>query len=294
MKILLFGAGGLLGRHLAGEFPAHGHDVTTLDHQAADITDGRRLDELFTAHHDVVVNAAAVCDFDACERDPVGTGRVNREAPLDLARRCAAHEALFVQFSSDYVFRGDLGRPLTEEDQPDPLSVYGRQKADLEQLIPRLCPRSLVVRLSWLYGPDGRTFMSLLPSLLIRQETLRVAAGKTGRCLYAPDAAHWIRRLVENGHTGLYNLVNQGDTSWEEFARVCLDILTTNGQAPSCRHIQEVPYTQLGPGWEKRPRHSSLDTAKLAAALPPGPRPWREALAGYLQHPKSIASTAAV
>lgn len=294
MKILLLGAGGLLGRHLAGEFSAHGHEVTALGHADADITDRGRLDGLFAQRHDAVVNAAAVCDFDACERDPAGTGRVNREAPLDLARRCAAQDALFVQFSSDYVFRGDLARPLTEEDRPDPLSVYGRQKADLEQQLPGLCPRSLIVRLSWLYGPGGRTFMSLLPSLLARQEVVRVAAGKTGRCLYAPDAAIWIRRLVENKNTGLYNLVNAGDTSWEEFARTCLEFMADHDRPPACRRIEEVPYTRLGPGWEKRPLHSSLDTAKLAAAFPPGPRPWREALAEYIRHPKSIATAAAV
>ena len=291
MKILLFGAGGLLGRHLAAELAAHGHDVAALTHAEADITASARLDELFGTSHDAVINAAAVCDFDACERDPVGTGRVNRDAPLDLARRCAAQNALFVQFSSDYVFRGEIDRSLTESDEPDPLSVYGRQKADLERDLPHLCPRSLVIRLSWLYGREGRTFMSLLPALLTRQQTLRVAAGKTGRCLYAPDAARWIRLLIEGGHTGLFNLVNAGDTSWEEFARTCLVRMKDLGDHPACRHLEEVPYEQLGPDWAKRPRHSSLSLQKLAATLPPGPRPWEEALDSYLKEAKSIADT---
>lgn len=288
MKILLFGAGGLLGRYLTREFA--GHDLTAATHGQADITDPSRLDALFARRWDAVINAAAVCDFDACENDPAGTGHINRDAPLGLARRCAAQEALFVQFSSDYVFGGSGDTPLTESDPPGPLSVYGRQKADLERSVPGLCPRSLILRVSWLYGLGGKTFMSRMPDLLVAQPSLRIAAGKKGSTLYASDGAYWTRRLVESGRTGLFNLANAGGTSWEEFARTMLEQMTFLGLAPACRTIEEVPYEQLGPGWSKRPRYSSLDTAKLAGVLPPGPRPWREALGEFLAEWKSVAA----
>lgn len=290
MNILLLGAGGLLGRHLAAEGDVHGHRVTALTHAAADITDAARLDELFAQPWDVVVNAAAICDFDACERDPRGTGRVNCDAPLDLARRCAGQDALFVQFSSDYVFRGETDRLLGEDEPPDPLSVYGRQKATLEREIPALCPRHLVLRISWLYGEGGRTFMSLLPGLLAEKDSLQVASGKKGRCLWAVDAAAWTRQLIEAGQTGLFNLVNDGDTSWEEFAAVCRERLVASGHGVRCREIVHVPFAELGPNWTKRPRYSCLATSKLAAALPPGPRPWQEALDRHLLGEKSVAA----
>jgi dTDP-4-dehydrorhamnose reductase len=289
MKILLLGAGGLLGRYLTREFA--GHDLTALTRAGADITAASRLDELFAERWDAVVNAAAVCDFDACEADPDGTGRINRDAPLDLAERCAAQSALFVQYSSDYVFGGEADRLLTEADTPQPLSVYGRQKADLEKLVPGLCPHSLILRVSWLYGLHGKTFMSRMPDLLQSQTTLRTAAGKKGCCLYAADGAFWTHQLVESGRTGLFNLVNPGETSWEEFARTTLAQMDLRGWAPVCRKIDEVPYDQLGPGWSKRPRFSGLDTAKLAATRPPGPRPWREALGEYLTEWKSVAAS---
>jgi dTDP-4-dehydrorhamnose reductase len=125
--------------------------------------------------------------------------------------------------------------------------------------------------------------MSLLPDLFLKQETLRIAAGKTGSCLYAPDAARSIRLLLEGGHTGLFNLVNEGCTSWEEFARECLQQMKALGQSPACREILETPYEQLGAHGAKRPRHSSLSIEKLATAIPPGPRPWREALHDFLR-----------
>jgi dTDP-4-dehydrorhamnose reductase len=223
MKILLFGSGGLLGRYLTKELSGAGYDLTALTHAEADITNSPRLDEIFASRWDIVVNAAAVCDFDACERDPEGTGRVNRDAPLDLARRAAAQKALFVQFSSDYVFDGSSDRLLAETDEPRPLSVYGQQKADLEKNIPMLNPRSLILRVSWLYGAGGKTFMSRIPDLLAKETTLRTAAGKKGCCLYAADGAFWTRRLIESGRSGLFNVVNQGETSLEEFATVCLE-----------------------------------------------------------------------
>ena len=288
MKIFLLGAGGLLGRYLTREFS--GHELTAMTHEQADITDGARMDELFARRWDAVINAAAVCDFDACEKDPVGTGRANRDAPLDLARRCAAQDALFVQYSSDYVFGGGEDRLLTESDPAEPLSVYGHQKADLEKIIPNLCPRSLILRVSWIYGLGGKTFMSRMPDLLAGQTSLRTAAGKQGCCLYAADGAHWTRQLVEAGCTGLFNLVNQGETSWEEFARTTLEQMTVLGLAPACRTIEEVPYEQLGSGWSRRPRYSCLDTAKIAATFPPGPRAWREALGEYLAEWKSVAA----
>lgn len=288
MKILLLGAGGLLGRYLAPEFADH--ELTALNRGEADITRGDRLDELFAPRWDAVINAAAVCDFDACEKDPDGTGRVNRDATLELARRCDAQGALFVQYSSDYVFAGDGEHLYTEDDAPRPLSVYGRHKADLEKLVPDLCPRSLLLRVSWVYGLGGKTFMSRLPDLLSTPGVLRTAAGKKGCCLYAADGAFWTRRLVEAGNTGLFNLVNSGETSWEEFVRATLAQMTSCLPAPACTGIEEVPYTQLGPGWTKRPRRSGLDPARLAALFPPGPQPWREALGAFLAEWKSVAA----
>jgi len=285
MKILLFGAGGLLGRYLSAHLPLCGHDVTALTHADADITDRKKLDELFDQPWDAVINAAAICNFDACEKHPEATARVNREAPLELARRCAANGALFVQFSSDYVFDGKVDRSLAESDAPSPISIYGEQKAVLEREIPQLCPRSLVIRLSWLYGVGGKTFMSLLPDLLSRNASLNVASGKTGCCLYAADAALWIERLVSSDQTGLFNLVNRGGTSWEEFGRLCAKKM---GFAETV--ITEVPYETLGPNWSKRPRYSCLDADKLQKVRTPGPRPWTEALDSFLAEWKSVAA----
>ena len=287
MKILILGATGLLGRHLQAELTGHRHDVHAFKHAEADITDSGRLGELFSEPWDAVVNCAAIVNLDACENDPESTGRTNLTAPLDLARRCHSAGALFVQFSSDYIFHGTERHLHTEQDSAEPLSVYGRQKLALERQIPGLCPRSLILRLSWLYGKGGRTFMSSIPQILASKPELRIASGKTGSCLWAKDAAHWIRLLLESNSTGLFNLVNSGETSWEEFARKCLDRMQALGLATACGAVIETPYLDLGTHGAKRPKHSALDPSKLSAHSPPGPRPWREALDAYLFDLKS-------
>lgn len=288
MKILLFGASGLLGQALRQEIASC--DLTAPTHVQADITNAAHLDKLFRSSWDVVINAAAICDFDACETNPLLTNRVNLEAPLDLARRCHEAGTLFVQFSSDYVFRGDSKFALTENDTPNPLSVYGKQKAAVERHVSALCPHSLIIRLAWLYGAGGKTFMSRIPELLATQETLRIASGKHGRCLYVRDAASWIMRLIKANHTGLFNLVNDDDTTWEEFAHVCLEKMRLLGVNIRCQHIEEIPYESLGPNWKLRPRYSCLAIKQLRKTLPPGPRPWKEALTDFLREQNTVAA----
>ncbi len=288
MKVLILGAKGLLGRHLHAEFQHAGHEVVALGRDQLDVARPEALRTWVDRDWDAVVNAAAVCHFEACESAPEDTDRVNLHAPLALAELCAARGAIFCQFSSDYIFDGTQETPYLETDQPRPLSVYGRQKAALEHLVPRLCPQALVLRVAWLYGLGGRTFLSLLPGLLQEQETLTVAAGKTGRCLYVRDGARLTRLLVERREQGVFNMVNDGDTAWEVFAARCLDRMQTLGFAPRCREIRPVPFQTLSESWAKRPRHSALDLTKLSEALGAPPRSWEQALDAYLAEWRAV------
>lgn len=282
MKVLIFGAHGLLGRHLQEEFSTAGYQVTALGRHQVDVTDTALVRRWIARDWDAVINAAAVCHFDTCEESPEETDRVNLHAPLEMARACEEANIRFCQYSSDYIFDGSQTAPYREEDPPAPQSVYGRQKAAVEQMVPRLCPRSLVLRIAWLYGRGGRTFMSLLPALLCREPVVRVASGKTGRCLYARDAARTTRLLLERGDTGIFNIANEGDTTWDGFAERCLQRLRDLGWHPRCETIERVPYESLGPHGNRRPPYSSLDTTKLAEAVGAPPRSWEDALDAYL------------
>ncbi len=283
-KIAILGASGLLGSHvyrrcLQGHVP---HEALT--HEGLDITDVQSsLDFLDTHCPDVVVNCAAFCSFQGCEDDPVRSEAVNLVAPCRWADECARRGIMMVHFSSDYIFDGCLNRPYREEDAPNPLSVYARHKVGCERHFAKH-PGHLVLRISWLFGRGGRTFLSMLPDLLMARESLTVASGKRGACLHAAYAADVIIELIERGVSGLVNLVHEGGTSWEEFARACLEELHSRGLNPACREIIEEPYQELlSSNSARRPAYSVLDVGKLASLLGCPVKPWREGLRDYLE-----------
>jgi len=281
-KILVPGAGGLLGRHVVEEYRRRGEKVTALSHAELDVTqeDAVRM-VLDREKPDVVINCAALCHFQRCEENPAASAAVNRDAPIRLAGLTAERGIRLVHFSTDYIFDGHSQVPYREEDAPNALSVYGRHKTAVEAAFPAF-PTHLLLRVAWLFGQRGKTFLSLLPSLLLEKETLEVASGKRGTCLHAGYAAQIIRQLVGKGIAGRVNLVHSGETSWEGFARETLRQLHERGLEPRCREIIEVPLEKMASLRGSRPLYSVLSTEKLAISLGQTPIAWQEGLKQYL------------
>jgi len=283
MHILILGAGGLLGRHISSHLPRAGHRVVARTHAGLDITSPTgAVDALKAISPDLVINAAGLVSSAACEADPDASRRVNLEAPLRWASLCADRGIPFWAFSSDYIFDGSQREPYREDSPPNPRSVYARHKAELEASLVTY-PKHLVLRVSWIYGTGGKTYMSLLPGLLASQEEVTVASGKRGSCLYAADAAVFIEQLLPLRPTGILNLVNAGEASWEGFANCCLERMAALGLSIRCRRIRELPFRDLpalGPG--ARPAYSVLATDRLERLVPSVPT-WQAALDRWLQ-----------
>lgn len=282
-KVLLLGAGGLMGRHLAGAFRSKGADLIALRREDLDIRDSDRLAAILDRDHPAwVINAAAVCDFDRCEADPNLSLAVNFEAPVRIAHQCRERGIRMVQFSSDYIFNGRSREPYDEEAEPGPLSVYGKHKAALEHEFSRF-EEHLIARLAWVFGIGGKTFMSMMPDLLMTREEVRVAAGKRGSCLHAGYGADAVIALIRQGTGGLVNVVHSGDTGWEEFAAACLERLRAVGLSPACRRIVPVPFQEMAVLRPGRPDYSVLSTGKLEGILGrPVPR-WETGLKSFLK-----------
>jgi dTDP-4-dehydrorhamnose reductase len=256
--------------------------VIPLSHRELDVTDEQSLIALLDhIRPEVVINCAALCHFQSCEDDPAESARVNRDAPIRLARLTAERKIRLVHFSTDYIFDGESQVPYREEDAARPLSVYGVHKAAVEEAF-RAYPQHLLLRVAWLFGDGGKTFMSLLPDLLMQRERLEVAAGKRGSCLHVGYAAQIIRQLIEQGSTGLFNLVHSDEASWEGFAHQCLHQLQERGYSPRCRELIEVPLEKMPVLSGARPPYSVLDTSRLAAEIGSQPINWRSGLYQYL------------
>lgn len=283
MKFLLLGASGLMGRYLHAALKTSNDSVLALSHQALDIRNQSLCQKILDKERpDVVINAAAFCSFDGCEREPELSRQVNLEAPRFLSQECAKRAIRLVLFSSDYIFDGKLNKPYLEEDRPSPLSIYGQHKAALETELQHI-PTNLILRPAWIFGAGGKTFMSLMPDLFCQHEQIEVASGKMGSCLHAADGASTIIKLAARGVHGVWNLVHPGATSWEEFASRCLEKMRRRGYPVKCQKVIPRPFTTLtSSSSAQRPAYSVLDTSKLDSLTELALPPWQTGLQNFL------------
>lgn len=222
--VLVLGAGGLVGSHVAAAFA--GERVVTTYHRtvppgglALEVTDATATRTLIErVAPDVVVLAAAEPWVERCEREPEATRAVNVEAARTVARAARDVGATLVVFSSEYVFDGTRGR-YTEEDEVRPLNEYGRQKVALET-VAREVPRHLICRTSGIFGwePARKNFVCQLMDRLRAGHRFTVACDQVITPTYAPDLAQGVRALIDAGTTGVVHVVGPQVVLRHQFA----------------------------------------------------------------------------
>ncbi len=222
MRALVVGAHGQLGRDLVLLL---GSEVAWSGGRAElDVTDWEAVSSVIRrVRPDVIFNGAAYNKVDGAESETGRALEVNAVAPVLLARMAHEVGALFVHFSTDYIFDGRAGRPYREEDCPGPLGAYGVSKLAGEGLVRASRAEHLLVRTSAVFGRGGNrqkggSFMERILDQARAGRPLRVVADQTFSPTYAPDLAAAAVALVRAGARGLYHLANTGSCSWHEFA----------------------------------------------------------------------------
>ena len=180
MRVLVTGSRGQVGaevaRAFAGRAEVIAHDRATLDlARPAEIRAGIRA-----AKPEVIVNAAAYTAVDRAEAQMEAARAVNAEAPAVIAAEAKRAGALLVHYSTDYVFDGTSPRPYVEGDATHPLNVYGETKLAGERAIEASGAAHLILRTSWVYGPQGRNFLLTMLSLAATRPELRVVDDQRG------------------------------------------------------------------------------------------------------------------
>lgn len=277
MRILVTGAGGMLGQDVVHAAEADGDEVIALSRGDLDITDERAVAAAMSDEHvDAVINCAAWTDVDGAESDPDGADAVNALGAGNVAQAAAHAGARLVHVSTDYVFDGarssDDGA-YVESDIPAPHGVYGASKLAGEEAVAEAGGSYAIVRSSWLFGVAGRNFVATMLDLGEERDEVTVVDDQIG----CPTAtAHLAPALLalarDEDAQGLFHVAGAGRCSWHDLA-----VETFRQAGIACRVLPCTTAEMPRPA--PRPAFSALVSERDDAPLLP---PWQEGLTTYL------------
>jgi dTDP-4-dehydrorhamnose reductase len=292
VKLLVTGAGGMLGFDVLRAGRAAGHELVAVDLDASspagelDITNPRAVEDAFARiHPEAVLNCAAWTDVDGAESHREQARAVNADGARNLAMAAAWEGVPLVHVSTDYVFSGeafvdDSGAPRAylESDPTGPRSVYGETKLEGEREVLAASPRHTVVRSAWLFGTGGRNFADTMLKLAGEREatgptpSVQVVTDQVGCPTWTGHLAPALLGLIERGVAGLVHLAGTGHVSWNGFTAEIFR------QAEVDCRVQEASSEQLARP-APRPAWSALESEREDVIPLP---PWQDGLAGYL------------
>ena len=281
MRLLITGAGGMLGADVAQSARRDGHDVVALAHADLDIVDREGCaSAIVGARADVVVNCAAYTDVDGAESDEETATAVNGLGAGQVARAAAAAGAAIVHISSDYVFDGSKAAPYVETDPPAPVSAYGRSKLAGELAVADGNPeRHAVVRSSWLFGLGGPNFVETMLRMAAERDEVSVVTDQVGCPTWTGHLGEGIVELCKRFAPGVHHVAGGGSASWYEFAMRIFEATETD-----CA-VRPTTTAEF-PRPARRPANSVLASSR---AETPSIGPWEQGLEAYLAQRAAVA-----
>ena len=283
MKIVILGAGGRLGAALLREYRDK-FDVAGFNHTQLNLSDlGAVREKLRNTNFDILINAAGFTKVDLCETQPDRAFLINAHAPRVVAEVCDEKDARLIHFSTDYVFDGAKCEPYTEEDQASPISVYGESKLAGENNVLAAKSQNLVVRVSWVFGPDRPSFIDAMVQQARENHEVDAVADKFSTPTYTLDIAAMLPQFFGvNVLGGILHFANAGQCSWREYAQWAVDCCREAGLALKAKTIGVRNLREMANWIARRPVYSVLSTAKYTNLTGLSPRTWREAVSDYI------------
>jgi dTDP-4-dehydrorhamnose reductase len=275
MRVLIPGAGGMLGQDVASCAAAAGQDVVALPHAELDIRDAGAVQAAVREHRpDAIINCAAWTDVDGAESNAAAALAVNGGGAGNVARAACEAGAWIVHVSSDYVFDGTKREPYVESDATGPISSYGASKLAGEVEVAREAPaRHTIVRSSWLFGARGTCFPATILRLAAERDSLDVVDDQVGRPTFTAHLAPALLRLCDSLPVGIVHVAGGGSCSWFEFAT---EIVREGGLSCEVKPGRTADLGRPAP----RPAYSILGTERGEEA--PELPDWRRGLQEFL------------
>ncbi|MBW2732551.1 MAG: dTDP-4-dehydrorhamnose reductase [Deltaproteobacteria bacterium] len=268
MKVLVFGAAGMLGQAMLKELRGTQHTALAVDLDDADITKLAQVRELLsTTQPDAVINCAAYTNVDGAESEPERAYAVNGLGARNIAVCSDEVGAHLLHVSTDYVFDGETQEPYG--------SIYGKSKRLGEWSVQRFCRRFAIIRTAWLFGAGGGNFINAILKRARAGKPLKIVNDQIGSPTYAPHLAHCLRQICDKEALGIFHATGQGHCSWFDLGRKALEL---TGLDVSVEAITTATLKLPAP----RPAFSVLENLHLTLeAIAPLPA-WQEGVEAYL------------
>ena len=276
--ILITGANGQLGYDFQRLFDSLKAKYIATDVADFDITNEKSIDDFFLKHNNIslIINCAAYNDVDKAETDSDFCMLLNSRAPLNLAKKAKEIGATFVTYSTDFVFDGDIRDPYTEEDIPNPPSVYAKSKRMGEEAVLAEYDKSFVIRTSWVFGIANNNFNKQVINWSKTRDELNIVDDQISVPTYSKDLAYFSWKLIETKKYGLYHMSNSGICSKYDQAKYVLDKIGWTGKLGTSKTEDfNLP--------AKRSKFSKLDSTKLENMVGEKIPSWQDAIDRFLE-----------
>lgn len=273
MKILVTGAGGQLGKcfkKASLNYPAFDFTFTTsedLDLSQFAVVGAYMRREKF----DICINCAAYTKVEQAEKEQEMAYLINAESVQNLARDCEESGCTLIHFSTDYVFNGKKDTPYTENDDTEPLNVYGASKLLGEEYIAEAMESYLIFRTSWLYSDIGNNFFNTIRAKAEAGEALNITTSQKGTPTNAHDLADFILEIIAKDKLkyGLYHYSNVGEATWYDFAKEILQLMNSDTELNENNDFQTLAV---------RPAYSVLSKEKTQEVFQVPILHWKDSL----------------
>jgi dTDP-4-dehydrorhamnose reductase len=281
VKILVTGAAGLIGHHIARRWSGD-HEVLALKHGDLDITDHENVNRYVADVKPSLIVNCAVIQVDESEENPKKAQAVNVDGARVLAAAANEAGAEIIHFSTQYVFEGEpIGRaPYTLNDEARAVNVYGKTKLEGELAVRDACARSYIIRTSWVYGSGKNSFLCTVADDLRAETRVRAVVDNWSSTTYVADLIDRIGQILANHRYGIFHVVNRGTCSYYDFAieAGCRVGLNQDRLEALIEQVKETETNRSA----ARPRYTPLRCLLSEELGLPPMRHWREALADYV------------
>jgi dTDP-4-dehydrorhamnose reductase len=280
MKILLTGSNGQLGHDFKKIFNKKNIEYIATDYKELDITNDEDLNKFFQENEGIthVINCAAYNDVDKAETDKK-VWLLNAEAPKKLAEFSKKIGAIFVTYTTDFVFDGEKNSPYTEDDKTNGISEYGKSKAQGEKDVLEAYDKSFVIRTSWVFGIANNNFNKQVINWSKSRNELNIVDDQVSVPTYSMDLAEFSWKLIQTEKFGLYHITNDGIASKYDQAKYVLEKIGWKGTLGRAKTADfNLP--------AKRPAYSKLDSSKVEKLLGEKIPTWQSGIDRFLEEMK--------